>query len=60
MSAPTGQAVAGPNATADPAEPAIRADGLVKKYGEVTALDELSLAVAPGTVFGLLGPNGAG
>jgi ABC-2 type transport system ATP-binding protein len=60
VSAPTGQAVAGPNAIADRAAPAIIADGLVKKYGEVTALDGLSLAVAPGTVFGLLGPNGAG
>lgn len=39
----------------------IRADGLVKRYGRsVTALDGLSLDVAPGTVFGLLGPNGAG
>jgi ABC-2 type transport system ATP-binding protein len=41
-------------------EPAIRADSLVKTYGEVTALAGLSFTVAPGTVFGLLGPNGAG
>jgi ABC-2 type transport system ATP-binding protein len=41
-------------------EPAIRADALVKTYGEVTALAGLSFTVAPGTVFGLLGPNGAG
>src|SRR5947209_5836361 len=60
MNAPAGQAQARPYAIADQAEPAITADGLVKKYGEVTALDGLSLAVAPGTVFGLLGPNGAG
>jgi len=38
----------------------IRADGLVKRYGEVTALDGLDLAVPEGTVLGLLGPNGAG
>ena len=38
----------------------IRAEGLVKRYGEVTALDGLDLAVARGTVLGLLGPNGAG
>ncbi|MGY6501484.1 MAG: ATP-binding cassette domain-containing protein [Acidimicrobiales bacterium] len=38
----------------------IRATGLVKKYGEVTALDGLDLAVPEGTVLGLLGPNGAG
>src|SRR5688500_16031369 len=39
---------------------AIEAVGLVKKYGEVTALDGLSFSIPPGTVFGLLGPNGAG
>lgn len=39
---------------------AISANNLVKKYGEVTALDGLSLEVEQGTVFGLLGPNGAG
>ncbi|MGA4991342.1 ATP-binding cassette domain-containing protein [Nonomuraea bangladeshensis] len=39
---------------------AIMATGLVKRYGDVTALDGLDLAVPEGTVFGLLGPNGAG
>ncbi len=39
---------------------AIRATGLVKRYGEVTALDGVDLAVPEGTVLGLLGPNGAG
>jgi ABC-2 type transport system ATP-binding protein len=39
---------------------AIRAESLVKKYGEVTALDGLDLEVEQGTVMGLLGPNGAG
>ncbi|TYB68921.1 ATP-binding cassette domain-containing protein [Nonomuraea sp. PA05] len=39
---------------------AIVAEGLVKKYGELTALDGMELAVPEGTVFGLLGPNGAG
>jgi ABC-2 type transport system ATP-binding protein len=39
---------------------AIVADGLVKKYGEVVALDGMDLSVPQGTVFGLLGPNGAG
>jgi ABC-2 type transport system ATP-binding protein len=38
----------------------IRATGLVKRYGEVTALDGLDLDVPEGTVLGLLGPNGAG
>jgi len=40
--------------------PAILAEGLVKTYGAVRALDGLSFAVARGEVFGLLGPNGAG
>jgi ABC-2 type transport system ATP-binding protein len=39
---------------------AIRAEGLVQKYGDVTALDGMSLSVPEGTVLGLLGPNGAG
>jgi ABC-2 type transport system ATP-binding protein len=39
---------------------AIEAEGLVKTYGDVRALDGLSLAVPAGTIFGLLGPNGAG
>ncbi|GAA0966437.1 daunorubicin resistance protein DrrA family ABC transporter ATP-binding protein [Acrocarpospora macrocephala] len=40
--------------------PAIMAEGLVKKYGDVIALDGMNLSVPEGTVFGLLGPNGAG
>ena len=39
---------------------AIRAEGLVKTYGAVTALDGVDLEVEEGTVLGLLGPNGAG
>ncbi|WP_203737049.1 ATP-binding cassette domain-containing protein [Actinoplanes italicus] len=39
---------------------AIHAEGLVKRFGETTALDGVDLAVRPGTVLGLLGPNGAG
>jgi ABC-2 type transport system ATP-binding protein len=39
---------------------AIEAEGLVKRYGSVLALDGLDLSVAEGTVMGLLGPNGAG
>jgi ABC-2 type transport system ATP-binding protein len=38
----------------------IRASGLVKRYGQVTALSGLDLRVPEGTVLGLLGPNGAG
>jgi ABC-2 type transport system ATP-binding protein len=39
---------------------AIIAEDLVKTYGEIRALDGLSLRVPEGTVLGLLGPNGAG
>lgn len=39
---------------------AIVADGLAKRFGEVAALEGVSLEVPKGTVFGLLGPNGAG
>ncbi|HZA26716.1 MAG TPA: ATP-binding cassette domain-containing protein [Actinomycetota bacterium] len=38
----------------------IEARGLVKRYGEVVALDGLDLTVPKGTILGLLGPNGAG
>jgi len=39
---------------------AISAEGLVKRFGSVTALDGVDLAVPTGSVLGLLGPNGAG
>ena len=40
--------------------PAISAIGVSKRYGSVTALDELTLDIGRGEVFGLLGPNGSG
>jgi daunorubicin resistance ABC transporter ATP-binding subunit len=40
--------------------PAVTITGVVKRFGPVTALDGVSLAVDAGTVFGLLGPNGSG
>jgi ABC-2 type transport system ATP-binding protein len=39
---------------------ALRCEKLVKKYGEVTAVDGLDLEIQRGECFGLLGPNGAG
>jgi lipooligosaccharide transport system ATP-binding protein len=38
----------------------IRARGLVKRFGEFTAVDGIDVDVAPGEAFGFLGPNGAG
>ena len=46
--------------THPPGEAAIHAEGLVKHFGEVKAVDGLDLTVPYGTVYGLLGPNGAG
>jgi ABC-2 type transport system ATP-binding protein len=46
---------------AAPAKPlAIYTDHLTKRYGALTALDDLHLELEPGDVFGFIGPNGAG
>ena len=39
---------------------AIEVEHIVKRYGEFTAVDDVSFAVKEGEIFGLLGPNGAG
>jgi ABC-2 type transport system ATP-binding protein len=38
----------------------LQLEGIVKRYGNFTALNDISMTVPPGKVFGLLGPNGAG
>ena len=40
--------------------PAIAIDGLTKRFGRARGVEELSLRVPQGEVFGFLGPNGAG
>jgi ABC-2 type transport system ATP-binding protein len=40
--------------------PVIEAEGLVKRYGRVAAVDGIDLTVGAGEVFGVLGPNGSG
>jgi ABC-2 type transport system ATP-binding protein len=39
---------------------AIQLEGLTKRFGERTAVDDVSLSIPTGTVYGLVGPNGAG
>src|SRR5260370_17753385 len=39
---------------------AIEVTNIVKKYGDFTAVDDVSFSVKEGEIFGLLGPNGAG
>ncbi|HFB98852.1 MAG TPA: ABC transporter ATP-binding protein, partial [Bryobacterales bacterium] len=40
--------------------PLIRATGLTKRFGELTAVDRLDIEVGAGEIFGLVGPDGAG
>jgi ABC-2 type transport system ATP-binding protein len=40
--------------------PAIQLDGVTKRFGDVTALQDLELTVEDGEIYGFLGPNGAG
>jgi len=41
-------------------EPAIKTDGLTKRFGDILAVDDLDMHVEAGEVYGFLGPNGAG
>ncbi len=49
-----------PNAPNSGAPNSVVIDGLVKRFGDFVAVDQLSLTVRKGEVFGFLGPNGAG
>ena len=41
-------------------QPAVEIQNIVKRYGDYTAVDHVSLNVPAGTIYGFLGPNGAG
>ena len=41
-------------------EPLLRVDNLVRRYGGITATDNLSMEVVPGELHAIIGPNGAG
>ena len=49
-----------PTSHHDPGGTAILAEGLVRRFGEVEAVDGVDLAITPGEIYGFLGPNGAG
>ena len=38
----------------------VQIENLVKRYGDLVALDHLNLSISEGEIFGLLGPNGSG
>jgi len=44
----------------DPSSPAVTAEGLVRRFGDKTAVDGVDLRVERGEIYGFLGPNGAG
>src|SRR5436309_6594685 len=49
-----------PVATAPDAVPPVAVEHLTMRFGDIMAVDDLTLEVPPGSVLGLLGPNGAG
>ena len=49
-----------PLTVGDATAPAIRALGLVKEFGKLRAVDDVTFDLAPGRIYGILGPNGSG
>ena len=51
---------AAPTATAASGRPLLELDGVVRAFGGLKAVDDVSLTVAEGAIHGIIGPNGAG
>ena len=60
MSSPIAPTAAAPTAAAPTVQPPLQVDALVKRFGQVLAVDGISLEMRTGECLGLLGPNGAG
>lgn len=41
-------------------EPVLSVDGLIRRFGDLVAVDDVSFRIEEGETYGLLGPNGAG
>ena len=52
--------VSTPLAALPTSDPAVRIDGLTKRFGTKIAVDNLTMWVPRGSMFGFVGPNGAG
>jgi ABC-2 type transport system ATP-binding protein len=57
---PAAQTLPATTSPGDDAWPAIVAEGLTRRYGAITALDDFDLSVEGGRIHAILGPNGAG
>jgi branched-chain amino acid transport system permease protein len=58
--APAPARVEPPPAAQDPAVPTLRATGLARRFGELVALEDFAVELAPGRICALIGPNGSG
>jgi ABC-2 type transport system ATP-binding protein len=45
---------------AEPGAPVVQVRSIVRRFGKITAVDDVSFEIRPGEIFGILGPNGSG